>query len=337
VIVDGHTDVLLELLVGDGEEQSVELVLRRGRERLFERYWLPRLEAGGVGIQICPLYGACAPGAGASERALAQEAELRRAVEENAERVCLVRTGADLADPRLRLILSMEGVEPLEGDPGAFEGWYERGVRSASLTWNHANEFAGGIDTPTQGLTKRGRTLVRRFGELGVILDLAHASEQTWRDVLDEDLPFSVTHAGCRAVHDHPRNLADWQLEALAARGGVLGMMALGFVVDPQAPTLCRWLDHFDHAVAVMGIQHLGLGVDLVDQVTQTGVPAADSVPNHGIVAPSKARLALQGFAAPDNYPALVAALRRRGYDDEQIDAILSRNWLRVLRAAPPA
>jgi hypothetical protein len=65
----------------------------------------------------------------------------------------------------LRLVLSMEGVEPLEGDPGAFEAWYERGVRTASLTWNHANEFAGGIETPTRGLSDRGpsaRPPVRR-------------------------------------------------------------------------------------------------------------------------------------------------------------------------------
>ena len=172
VIIDAHTDMVLELLVGEGEEPSLELILRQGRDRLLERYWLPRLEAGGVGIQICPLYGACAPGDGARGRALAQEAELRRAVEENAERLCLVRTVADLADPRLRLVLSMEGVEPLEGDPGAFEDWYERGVRSASLTWNHPNEFAGGIETPMHGLTRRGRALVRRSA--------SSASSSTW-------------------------------------------------------------------------------------------------------------------------------------------------------------
>lgn len=326
VIIDAHTDMVLELLVGEGEEPSLELILRQGQDRLLERYWLPRLEAGGVGIQICPLYGACAPGDGARGRALAQEAELRRAVEENAERLCLVRTVADLADPRLRLVLSMEGVEPLEGDPGAFEEWYERGVRSASLTWNHPNEFAGGIETPVHGLTRRGRALVRRFGELGVVLDLAHASEQTWRDVLEEGLPFSVTHGACRAVHDHPRNLADWQLDALAERGGVLGMMAIAFVVDPEAPTLARWLDHFDHAVAVMGIAHVGLGADFIDQLAHAET-----------VALAKASLGLEGFTAPDDFPALVVALRRRGYDAERLEAILSANWLRVLRAALPA
>ena len=196
------------------------------------------LEAGGGRRRQpdVPLYGACAPGGGASERSLAQAAELRSAVEGNVERVCLARTVAELADPRLRLVVCMEGLETLEGDPDRFEDWYALGVRSASLTWNHANELAGGISTPAQGLTERGRRLVRRLPELGVVLDLAHASEQTWLDVIDERLPFSVTHAGCRAVHDHPRNLADWQLEALAEQGGVLGMMAIGFAVDPETP-----------------------------------------------------------------------------------------------------
>ena len=324
MIVDAHNDVLLELVVGPGEQPSLELVLRRGPERLFGRCWLPGLEAGGVGVQVCPLYGACEPGPGARERALAQEAEFRGAVEEHADRVCHVRTRAELDDPRLRLMLSMEGVEPLEGDPDAFEDWYARGVRSVGLTWNHSNAFAGGIEDPAEGLSERGRRLVRRFAELGIVLDLAHASEQTWRDVLDEEVPFSVTHGCCRALRDHPRNLADWQLEALAGRGGVLGLMAIGSFVDPDARTVSRLVDHFDHAVAVMGIEHVGLGADL-NEVARTGQGEA-----------VKARLWLDGFTAPEDYPALVAALRGRGYDGERLEAIESGNWLRIFRGSLP-
>jgi microsomal dipeptidase-like Zn-dependent dipeptidase len=110
--------------------------------------------------------------------------------------------------------------------------------------------------------------------------------------VIEEQLPFSVTHAGCRTVHDHPRNLADWQLEALAERGGVLGMMAIAFAVDPEAPTMRRWLDHFDHAVAVMGIAHVGLGADFVDQTTQ-GRHAKTA-------ALTKKRLTVDAFTGPD-------------------------------------
>jgi membrane dipeptidase len=182
VIVDAHNDLLLELVFQ--RDERPDLVLRHGSERLFERYWLPKLEAGGVGIQVCPFYGATAPPGQARAWAVAQAAELRLAVEENADRVRLATTRADLDDGRVRLVPSMEGVEPLEGDPESFDEWYERGVRMVGLTWNHANEFAGGIDTPGQGLTGDGRAIIRRFHELGVVLDLAHASEQTWRDLV---------------------------------------------------------------------------------------------------------------------------------------------------------
>jgi membrane dipeptidase len=338
VIVDAFHDVLHELVIRRAEEQPFELVLRRGQERLFERYWLPRLELGDVGVLICPLHAANAPRDEARNQALAQEAEFRRAIEENSERVCSVCTRAELDDSRLRLVLSMEGVEPLEGDPVAFDDWYGRGVRAASLTWNHANEFAGGIDTPMQGLTGRGRALVRRLGELGVVLDLAHASEQTWRDVLEEEVPFSVTHAGCRAVRDHPRNLADWQLEALAERGGVLGMMAIAKFIDPETPTLSRWLDHLDHAVAVMGIEHVGLGADFVDQVAPTEQrEGLDGMLHAQRDAVDKSRLGLEGFTGPDDYPVLVEALQGRGYNRERLQAIMNGNWLRILRAALPA
>ena len=90
-------------------------------------------------------------------------------------------------------------------------------------------------------------------------------------------------------------------------------MMGMAFNVDPEAPTLSRWLDHFDHAVAVMGIDHVGIGADFI--------------------APPERPLWLEGFSVPGDYPALAGALEQRGYDGERLEAILSANWLRVLRA----
>ena len=92
MIVDAHNDLLLELVLSREEGKFGDLVLRTGDERLFDRYWLPRLEAGGVGIQVCPLYAAEKEYAQPRERLLAQEAEFRRLLDENADRVSQVRT-----------------------------------------------------------------------------------------------------------------------------------------------------------------------------------------------------------------------------------------------------
>jgi membrane dipeptidase len=317
----------------------LELVLRRAEEAPFETHWLPKLEEGGVELQVCPLYAADVPER-AREKALEQVEALERAVAESAGRARWVRTRGDLDGEGVGLVLSVEGVELLHGDPAAIDEWWERGVRMVGLTWNHANEFAGGISTPGRGLSPLGRELLARLAELGGVLDLAHASEPTWDEALASfDGSVVVSHAGCRAVRDHPRNLSDPQLGALAARGGVLGLMALALVVDPERPTIERLLDHLDHAVGVMGIEHVALGPDFIDQVAAAEVAAGRTW--EGMMADAEragaGRFGLEGLTGPEHYPALVDALRRRGYDGDRLEAILRGNLLRVLRGALPA
>jgi len=325
-IVDAHNDLLLEL------------VLRERETNPFRGRWLEQLERGGVRVQVCPMYAAGEKRP--REVALAQAAAFDRAVAENGDRVVHARTRAELDDRRLALILSLEGVEPLEGDAAAFDEWWERGVRLASLTWNYSNAFGGGIDDPEQGVTDAGRALVRRMGELGAIIDLAHASPRTFADVLElvPDGGVCVTHAGCRALNDVPRNLSDEQLRALAERGGVHGVMALVLTVGPDQPTLARFVDHVEHAVAVMGVEHVGLGADFIDQVLESEIAAASELEQatEEAMRLGGGTLAIRELQGPADYPRLLDALRRRGFDGERVDAIAGRNWLRLLRGALP-
>jgi membrane dipeptidase len=328
VIADAHNDLLLEL------------VHRRREERPFERVWLPRLRDGGVDFQVCPLYAEVEDGA---ERALAtaleQTAAFRRAVDECPDEVAAVRTRDDLdaLDGRIGLMLSLEGCEPLGSNAELIEPLWALGVRMVSLTWNRRNAFADGAAEPAHGgLSSLGRELVARLVDLGGILDLAHASERTFWDVLEAapDAPVVVSHACCRALVDTPRNVADDQLRTLAARGGVFCVMALPLVVDPERPTIERLVDHVDHAVEVMGAEHVGLGADFIRQVALAlGLDDTKSSllpPGHKLSDP------VEGLAGPEDYPALVDALRRRGYDGEILEGILSANLLRVVRQALP-
>jgi len=163
-----------------------------------------------------------------------------------------------------------------------------------------------------------------------MILDLAHASEQTFRDVLEiaGDSPVLCSHASCRAVFDAPRNLADWQLEALAARGGVLGMMALPFVVDESEPTIARLIDHVDHLAQTIGVRHVCLGGDFARQLEASGTHGAEAMSWQTQIA---------GLGGPEDYPRLLEALGARGYGDDDVRAITSENLVRVLRRTLPA
>jgi membrane dipeptidase len=231
----------------------------------------------------------------------------------------------------------MEGAEPLGYDPRLIEVMWDLGVRMLGLTWNRRNPFAdGAAESGAGGLSRLGRELVARCADLGIVVDLAPASERTFWDVLEADASPAVvvTHAACRALLDHPRNVSDVQLRALAERGGVLGMMLHPLVIGRDAPTIDRAIDHFDHAVEIMGPNHVGLGGDFTRQVAQA----------LGYVGPPDALLpagmaidaAIDGLAGPEDYPNLVDALRRRGYDGPVLEAVLSRNFMRFLHAALP-
>jgi membrane dipeptidase len=330
MIADAHNDLLLEL------------VLRRREPNPFATHWLPKLRAGGVTLQVCALY----TGGGPAEKTRAAADELleafRRLLDENRDAVFQVRSREDLAaaEGRIGLLLSMEGVEALGDDPLAFAGFWDAGVRMVGLTHNVPNAFAAGLYAPDQGLTDPGRALVDELAARGAVIDLAHASERTFYEIL-EHAPTAtviVSHACCRAVHDVPRNLADEQLTALAERDGFLGMMALALTVGGNA-SIERLVDHVDHAVDVMGADHVGLGTDVIDQVTESELAFGNELLPMVVEAREAGggRLGLRDFTGPEQFPELVAALRARGYDGERLERILSGNLRRILDGTLPS
>ena len=255
---------------------------------------------------MCPIYVADVPCEKAREKARAQLAEFGRALRENADDVFHVRTRADLAhvgrDSRIGLMLAIEGVECVTG---GFEEWWEAGVRMVGLTWNAPNWAAGGIDAPELGLTAAGRELVSELVERGAVLDVAHASPRTFDEVLEHAAHVVCSHACCSALVDIPRNLTDDQLRALAERGGVVGMMTLALTVGYEDATIERLLDHVDHAVSVMGVEHVGLGADVIDQVTQAQVAAGEPLVDVVVEALARGggRMGLADFTGPEDYP----------------------------------
>jgi membrane dipeptidase len=144
-----------------------------------------------------------------------------------------------------------------------------------------------------------------------------------------------VSHAGCRAIVDTPRNVSDEQLRALAALGGVFCVMMLPLVVDFERPTIERVVDHVEHAVEVIGVEHVGLGADFIRQVALAlgldGSKAALLPEGRSMNEP------IEGLAGPEDYPKLVEELERRGFDGDDLGAILSGNLVRLLREGLPA
>jgi membrane dipeptidase len=293
-------------------------------------------------LQVCALFAELEE---SPERALAvaasQVAALERAARESPDAVSLVRSRAELTGPdgRLGLVLSLEGCKPLAAAPDLADVFFALGVRMVGLTWNGPNAFAhGAAEDPSLGLTPDGQELVERLAALGVVLDLAHASCATFDDVLGRgpDAALVVSHAGCRELVETPRNIDDNRLRRLAERGGVFCLMAHPFVIDPAGRSLERLVDHVDHAVGVMGLEHVGLGGDFTRQIN-LAVGPLEVDPSLSLSRGAPSGEVIEGLEGPGDYERLVAALRRRGYDGERLDAVLRGNLVRLLSDALPA
>ena len=333
-IADAHVDLLLEV------------ASRRagGEANPFGEHWLPQLRAGGVRLQVCPVYvqGDLVPD-GALRGALALAAAFHVTVRDTPE-VLQVVSQADL-DPvesgeRLGLMLALEGTEALGSSPELIDAFWALGVRMVGLTWARRNAFADGSGEPSPGgLSRLGEELVDRLVELGCAIDLAHASERTFDDVLERvggDGALIVSHTCCRAVRDTPRNTSDEQLRAIAACDGLVGIMALASAVDPDRHDLDRYLDHVEHAVSVAGPERVCLGGDFMAQLVRSGTVRI--TPRELSTLPPKLEpgTPVTGLAGPEDYPAVAEGLRRRGHDENVVAAILHGNLVHFLRRTLP-
>jgi len=330
-VADAHVDLLLEVAWRQARDEA----------NPFREHWLPRLEEGGVRLQVCPIYveGPLVPD-GALRSAVTLAAAFHVAVRENAGRVVGVASGSDLDEVerggRIGLLLALEGTEALGSSPELIDALWALGVRMVGLTWARRNAFADGSGEPSAGgLSILGRELVARLSASGCAIDLAHASERTFSDVLDlapAGTPLLVSHTCCRAIRDTPRNTSDDQLRGIAERDGVIGIMALASAVDPGRHDLERYVDHVEHAMSVAGEAHVCVGGDFMSQLVRSGAVSitrrelATLPPN---LAPGTP---VTGLAGPQDYPALADALARRGHGEATVAGVLHGNLMRLLR-----
>ena len=239
----------------------------------------------------------------------------------------IVRTVADLDAARedgvLAAVMHHEGAEAIDPGLHALELWYAAGLRSLGPVWSRPNAFAHGVpfvfpgspDTGP-GLTAAGRRLVRRCAELGIAVDLSHLNEAGFWDVARLDgAPLIASHSGVHALCASTRNLTDAQLDAIAASGGLVGIVfAAPFIRadgadDPDTP-LATIVAHVRYAVDRIGIEHVALGSDF------DGATVPDEL---GDVA---------------GLPRLLDALAAAGFTEDEVRAIAWDNWRRVLGRA---
>ena len=212
------------------------------------------------------------------------------------------------------------------------------GLRASQLSYNFRTLVADGAFEPHDaGVSEYGAKVIERMNAVRMAVDLGHASDQTKLDAiqLSKVTPI-LSHGNCRAlIPNGLRATTDGAIRKLAARGGVMGITDIAFMVKGTEPVTVEDVNHYDHVRDLVGIEHVGMGSDAGIESNDLGAPKS----LQDLLARSDARYHIhgtseivQGMQGPTRAYELTAALVRRGYTDEHIRLVLGGNWTRVLK-----
>lgn len=236
-------------------------------------------------------------------------------VKNNSRYLSIARTPADLYEDKRKgrksIMLAIENGLALEHDLSNIRHFAQRGVVYITLCHNGDNDIcdsARGCNTHG-GLSDFGAKVVKEMNRQGIMVDLSHGGEKSFYDVLDvSSLPIVCSHSNAKALCDVPRNLTDDQLRALAKKGGVAHVTLYhGFLRKEGEASILDAMDHLEHFIKVMGIDHVGLGTDFDGDGGVRGIANSSEMINFTLL------------------------LLRRKYSERDIAKIWGGNWLRVM------
>ena len=251
--------------------------------------------------------------------------------------------GAAKAAGQVGVIYGFQNTEMLGSDLARIKLFADLGVRIIQLTYNGRNRVADGATVADdQGLSPFGLDVIARLQQEGVLVDLSHSSTATCLGALAAARrPLAITHSGCRAVADHPRNKSDEELRRLAANGGVIGIYSMPYLRLQGQPMAADLLAHIEHAIKVCGEDHVGIGTDgcvsPIDDMAAYRKHLEDEVATRrrlGIGAPGETAdvtLFLPDLCGTTQFARLADLLAARGHGDARIAKILGGNFARLL------
>ncbi|MBQ2834470.1 MAG: membrane dipeptidase [Clostridia bacterium] len=296
IICDTHCDTLYLRALQPGETPCVTM---------------DAMKRGGMSLQTCTLF---AGSKGMSdhpyEKAMAEYACLEQL--EKCEGWQKVDSPLEAEEGRVKILLSIEGGEIFEGSVERVREFHARGVRMAALTWNNENEIAhpakGGS---REGIKPQGWKLLGEMARLRIAADTSHLNERGFWELIDRhEQPPMASHSCAAKLRPHFRNLTDDQIRAMASRGGWIGVNFYPwFLSDNGRAGIADIVNHIDHICQLGAAKYVGFGSDF-DGIEVKPVDCS----------------------GPADVPAILDALRARGYGEEAVADIAGRNFLDYYR-----
>lgn len=276
--------------------------------------------------------------------AIMRIADWRNIIKERSDELCHVTDAGGFQrakkEGKLGILFHFQNSLPLEQSIELVDVYHALGVRVIQLTYNVRNFVGDGcLESNDAGLSAFGRRLVKALNRVGIAVDCSHTGIQTTLDAMEvSQQPVVFSHNLAKAVCESPRNLSDEQIKRAAEMGGVIGINGFPpFVAKKPRPTLDDLLKHVDYIAELVGIDHIGLGLDFeyvgesmqeaskthYDYFVKTGQWDPKDYPPPPYYYPS-------GLDDPRCYPNLTKALLERGYDEAETKKVLGGNFMRA-------
>jgi membrane dipeptidase len=323
LVADTHNDLLMAVSARPPERWS----------DFFRERWLPQLVAGGVNLQVLPVF---IDDDYRPEGALRQTLRMIECAhviaEGNPGQVRLCRDAAEIDEALeaglIALVLALESMPGLDASVELISTVHRLGVRVASIAhWGRTPLADGsGEDATGSGLTSHGVAALAEMERLGIAFDVSHLGASGVAQVLElATKPLMATHSSARALRDHHRNLTDEQLRGVAATGGVVcvNFFAPFLTEREHEVTLDHLLDHIEHIADVAGIDHVGMGPDFIREVmSDLTRPCCEDVNTRGV----DYKAAIPGLEGPSGLPMVTEGLLGRGLPEKDVEKIIGGN-----------
>jgi membrane dipeptidase len=358
-VVDGHADTPQFLL-------DLGTDLTQAGEQMVD---LPKARKGGLGGEFFSIWvDPDVYGAHPARRALDLVDAVLLQIQRHPRELLLATTAKEVAaaqkSHKLAVLMGLEGGHALEGDLRLLRTFHRLGVRYMTLTWSNTNDLgdsSGDMQKPEVqhhgGLTALGKEAVREMNRLGMLVDVSHVADKTFFDALEVSrAPVIASHSGCRALTNHPRNMTDEMLRAVAKNGGVVMVNFFSAFVDEEFRKAMEALrPELDKAVAEVNEKYkadpaartkawfetewritsriprpkLASLIDHIEHVAKVA-----GVDHAGIGSDFDGISSLpEGIDSAADLPKIAAELRKRGFTQAEVAKIFSGNILRVMRA----
>lgn len=320
MIFDGHSDIWTDVTVRT----------LNGETDILRKYHMNKLKNGKVSGGIFVIWVDPPYTDKPYDRTLQIIESIKKEIEYSKDLIVIVKSYEKMKkaiqENKFYIFIGIEGLSSIGNNLDLIDYYYEFGARHASLTWNEENLLATGVKgNPERGLTDLGKKAVKKINAKKMLLDVSHLNEKSFWDVLEEsEGPVIASHSNCKSICDVLRNLSDKQLLKIAERGGIVGINSFNQFVhkDREKQNIKMLTKHIEHMIDIMGIEHVGIGLDYCDFLDDSSMNSFSEQEN-------SYTLGLEDSSKTYN---IICELKNIGFTKEDIEKISYKNYHELIK-----